>query len=314
MKFQQRHLESCYNIYMEAITLGESIFKPMSVAEFSKRLLSEEYDPVAVVKEESGEVLGFAFGTLKETAGYVSYIGVRKDSIRKGFGKELLSELTCEMKKENPRITRIDCIFYNPCTLPWLIPDHAPHDHAGTPGVYMEGAGYEFFKACGFYDYAVQNAYYMQLDKFEERKKIKEKKENLKKQGIEICFFDKEKHTGFSELFDNIKNEGWRKSVMSRLDEKIVVAVKDKVVIGYSGPLSVSKEKRGLFCGIGVHTDFRQYGIGSVIFSELCAGLKTMGAEFMSLFTGDNNPARFVYEGTGFELIARFSCMRKELN
>jgi hypothetical protein len=38
-----------------------------------------------------------------------------------------------------------------------------------------------------------------------------------------------------------------------------------------------------------------------------------MGAEFMSLFTGDNNPARFVYESTGFTLVRRFSCMRKKL-
>ncbi|MBE6648670.1 MAG: GNAT family N-acetyltransferase [Ruminococcaceae bacterium] len=314
MKFEKRHIKECIQIFNSYANAKEVVFKPLDEERFEALFCSDKYNSMGVVKEDAnGEVLGFAFGTVSEIAGYISYIGVRKDVCRRGFGKELFSELTEAIKKENREIKRLDCIFYNPCQLSWFVPNHEPHDHPGVPGVYMKGSGYEFFKACGFYDYAVQNAYYMQLNKFEEREKIKEKKEKLNNQGIEVCFFDKEKHTGFSELFENIKNEGWRKSVMSRLDEKIVVAVKDNVVIGYSGPLSVSKGKRGLFCGIGVHTDFRQYGIGSVIFSELCAGLKGMGAEFMSLFTGDNNPARFVYESTGFELVAKFSCMRKEL-
>ena len=205
-------------------------------------------------------------------------------------------------------------MFYNPCTLPWIIPNHSPHEHAGVPGVDMESVAYEFFKSIGFDDYAVQRAYYMSLDNFKLPIDFGERKERLKNQGIEICYFDKEKHQGFSQLFDNLKNEGWRKGVMSRFDEKIVVAVKDNRVIGYTGPLVVSSDGRGTFCGVGVHTDYRSFGIGKVIFLSLCYGLKDMGAEYMSLFTGEENPAKFMYESIGFKLVRKFSCMRKKLN
>jgi ribosomal protein S18 acetylase RimI-like enzyme len=165
----------------------------------------------------------------------------------------------------------------------------------------------------GFEDYAIQRAYYMPLENFELPSDVEDRKARLKNQGIEICFFDKEKHNGFSQLFDNLKNEGWRKGVMSHLDEKIVVAVKDNQVIGYTGPLMVSPQGRGTFCGVGVHTDYRSLGIGKVIFSTLCYGLKDMGAEYISLFTGEENPAKFMYESIGFKLVRKFSCMRKHM-
>jgi ribosomal protein S18 acetylase RimI-like enzyme len=238
---------------------------------------------------------------------------VKKEYRRKRIGLELYSELEKALTEENPETEKIDCMFYNPCSIPWFIPDHYPHDHPGVPGVYMHNEGYNFFKSLGFLDYAVQNAYYMPLGNYSEPCYIKERKDRLREQGIEVCLYDGEKHYGFSELFDNIKNEGWRKSVMSRLDEPIVVATKNNKVIGYTGPLSLSKEKRGLFCGIGVHTDFRSCGIGKVLFSDLCSGLQKMGGEYMSLFTGENNNARFVYESTGFQLVGKFSCMRKNI-
>ncbi len=311
MRFEKRHLKECVDIWNDAVRCEEVTFKPLTEDAFECLFLSKKYNSVGVVKEEKGNVCGFAFGTVSESVGYISFIGVKRSFRSKGIGRELYSELESVFLKENPKINRIDCIFYNPCQIPWFIPNHFPHDHPGVPGVYIESIGYEFFKNMGFFDYAIQNAYYMPLGYYVESEKVKERKKHLLSAGIEVCFFDKEKHFGFYELFDNIKNDGWRKSVMSRLDEKIVVAVLDNKVIGYTGPLSVSKEKRGLFCGIGVHTDYRSCGIGKVLFSELCLGLQKMGAEYMSLFTGDSNPARFVYENTGFELVGKFSCMRK---
>ncbi len=313
MKFENKYLKECVEIWNEAVDCGEVVFKPLTEADFENLFLSEKYKSVGVVKVENRKACGFAFGTVSEGVGYVSYIGVKRGFREEGIGRELYLELETTILKENPLVNRIDCIFYNPCQIAWFIPKRFPHDHPGAPGVYMESIGYQFFKKMGFFDYAIQNTYYMPLGNYSESEKVKEKKESLSEQGIEVCFFDKEKHCGFSELFDNIKNEGWRKSVMSRLNEKIVVAVEDNRVIGYTGPLSLSSEKRGLFCGIGVHTDYRRLGIGKVLFSELCAGLQTMGAEYMSLFTGDNNPARFIYESTGFELVGKFSCMRKML-
>lgn len=315
MKFEKRHLKVCVDIWNSCVGAGEVVFKPMDEKTFEETFLSPNYKSIGVVRENKAcEVVGFSFGCVCEKTGYVSYIGVHRDHRRKGIGRELYFELEKEILAENPDVEKIDCMFYNPCSLPWIIPNHAPHEHAGVPGVDMESDAYKFFKSIGFDDYAVQRAYYMPLENFKLPRDFEERKERLINQGVEICYFDKEKHQGFSQLFDNLKNDGWRKGVMSRLDEKIVVAVKDSRVIGYTGPLIVSPAGRGTFCGVGVHTDYRSYGIGKVIFSTLCYGLKEMGTEYISLFTGEENPAKFMYESIGFMLVRKFSCMRKKLN
>ncbi|TVR54608.1 MAG: GNAT family N-acetyltransferase, partial [Spirochaetaceae bacterium] len=42
-----------------------------------------------------------------------------------------------------------------------------------------------------------------------------------------------------------------------------------------------------------------------------CMGLKQIGAEFMSLFTGEANPARNIYEAAGFKIVRTWANMRK---
>jgi methionine--tRNA ligase beta chain len=100
MKYEKSHLKECFDIFTEDIKRGESIFKPLSIEEFEKRLLGLENKVVAVVKEENGEVAGFAFGSISEASGYVSYIGVKRDYRRKGIGTELYSELEKEMQEK----------------------------------------------------------------------------------------------------------------------------------------------------------------------------------------------------------------------
>lgn len=315
ISFERKHIGECLEIFNCNATEEKAVLKPLSVSDFEGLFLSEKYKSIGVVKEnEAGAVVGFAFGVVTETFLFVSYIGVKKEYRKKGIGRELYSELEKALSKENENIKRIDCIFYNPCQLSWFIPNHHPHDHNGIPGVLMESEAYPFFKSVGFFDYAVQNAYYMPLGNYQVAEKIKIINEKLKEENITVCFYQKEKHFGFSELFDNIQNEGWRKSVMARLDEPILVVEQKGRIIGYTGPLSLSEEKRGMFCGIGVHTDFRGKGIGKALFSRLCFEHQKNGALFMSLFTGENNNARFVYEGTGFEMVGKFSCMRKNLS
>ena len=40
-------------------------------------------------------------------------------------------------------------------------------------------------------------------------------------------------------------------------------------------------------------------------------GLKERGARFMSLFTGETNRARSIYESAGFRIVKSWACMRK---
>ncbi len=291
-------ISECVDIWNSYVESGDVVFKPIDQQRFEKLFVSEKsYTQISVgVKDEKG-VGGFGFANFapNATVAYITYIGVRKDLAGKGVGKTLLAEIESKLQQANPALEKIELVFYNPCQLSWYIPNAAPHDHPGVPGVDMNSAAYSFFAKNGYVDYAIQNAYYLPLEKYEYPADIVQRIDGLKEKGIDICYYDNDKNFGFPEFFDNIKNEGWRKQVLSQLDKDIVIASDGGKVVGYTGPLTLSPEGRGMFCGIGVHTEYRQHGIGKILFASLCKGLSEKGAGYMSLFTGTTNPARIIY-------------------
>jgi len=44
----------------------------------------------------------------------------------------------------------------------------------------------------------------------------------------------------------------------------------------------------------------------------LCSTLKDMGASYMTLFTGETNQARNIYEAAGFHIVRTWADMRRE--
>ena len=62
---------------------------------------------------------------------------------------------------------------------------------------------------------------------------------------------------------------------------------------------------------LGVYDESLVKPLAEVLFCLLCEGLKERGAEFMTLFTGENNPARNIYEAVGFSIIRSWADMRK---
>ena len=65
--------------------------------------------------------------------------------------------------------------------------------------------------------------------------------------------------------------------------------------------------------GIGVHSAYRGYGAGKVLFSSLCLQLSKLGADYMTLLPGDANSARRIYEKEGFKIVRSWANMRKEI-
>lgn len=318
MKFVEvkDYVKDCVVIWNSYVDAGEVVFKPLDEKKFEELFVSpKHYENVsAAICDEKG-VCAFGFANFAKggIVAYISYIGVRKDVSRMGYGTMILEALEQKLVEGNPDLEKIELVFYNPCQLSWFIPNTAPHDHPGAPGVDMNSAAYSFFAKHGYVDYAIQNAYYLPLAQYEYPEDIKARMEKLSEKEIEICYYDGSRHHGFPEFFDNIKNEGWRKAVLSQLDKDIVIAAHNGKVVGYTGPLTVSPEGRGMFCGIGVHTEYRQHGIGKILFASLCKGLSEKGASYMSLFTGTTNPARNIYEGAGFGIVRTFADMRKVL-
>ena len=256
--------------------------------------------------------------------GYITYVLVDKDYRRQKIGKALAEEIEKLLKEvADVTLTKYEAVFYNPVGLSWIVPGTDGHDHPGIPGVDMLQGGYIFMKNIGYRDFAYQNSYYRCLEGFEFSEKIKAKMEKAKEHGLSITYYDKNRHYDLEELFDNLKNPGWKAAIMGNeaKENPLPLLVAEDAssgdgrakVIGFTGPLTVQESGRGYFAGIGVHTDYRTYGLGSALFSSLCSGLHDMGAEFMTLFTGETNPARNIYESAGFKVVRCWADMRKEI-
>ena len=54
-------------------------------------------------------------------------------------------------------------------------------------------------------------------------------------------------------------------------------------------------------------------GIGTTIFFMLMRSFKDVGAKFSTLFTGETNPAKKIYDRAGFQVVKTWAVMRKEI-
>ena len=263
-------------------------------------------------------LVGIASGavSVERKAGFLSYVCVAPDCRREGVATALCDALEAALATR-PEVEKLEAVFFNPVQLPWYIPFGNGDWHPCLPGVDKASGLYLFLKNRGWRDYAHQNCYYRRMADYEDKPTIAATRERLLSEGIELTLYDPAKHHGLPELFDNIGNPGWKTHVLAHLDLPIVVAVDlnaDGLVVGYTGPLSVSGTPgRGNFCGIGVRTEYRGRGIGKPVFCEMCARHRNGGADFMSLYTGEDNPARNIYESAGFRIVRSFADMRKVL-
>ena len=74
-------------------------------------------------------------------------------------------------------------------------------------------------------------------------------------------------------------------------------------------PFHIFHDKEtGLFPECGC----RGNGAGKVLFGRLCTGLRDLGAKYMTLFTGETNPARNIYEAQGFKIVRTWADMHKQ--
>lgn len=263
-------------------------------------------------------LVGVASGLASEDrrVGYLSYVCVAPDCRRRGIATRLLDELEASLAS-HPVVDKLEAVFYNPVQLPWYIPDGEGDWHPCLPGVDKASGLYPLLCKRGWQAFAHQNSYYRRLADYEDQPSIAATRARLASEGIELTLYDAERHHGLPELFDNIRNPGWKAHVLAHLDLPIVVAVDtraDGLIVGYTGPLSVTGTPgRGNFCGIGVRTEYRGRGIGKPVFCEMCRRHSEGGADFMSLYTGEDNPARYIYESAGFRIARSFADMRKVL-
>lgn len=322
MKFldlNQENAKTAYELFEDAVRAKEVLFRLFEdQSAFCRFFMEDQADQVhkITVLEEHGH--GFASGCFVngQDRAYLSMIVVKKEMQRQGIGRAMLTCLEERIRKESG-VSKIEIVFFNPMTFSWYIPGKKTADHPNAPGVDVGSNAYLFFKNCRYRDYAMQNSYYLDLDDYDVPEFAADIIQKLEKEGITIEVYDPDRHYGMEEMIHKFNNPLWERDILGEAakgknSRPILIAAHNGKVIGFTGPLDVEKSGRGFFCGIGVDSDYRGKKISTVLFCRLCISLKEMGAAFMSLFTGENNPARNIYEAAGFRIVRTWADMRKE--
>ncbi len=305
-------------LFNKLILDQELLYKSLTKDEFILKFINsnEDFQIKSFVDLENDIIKGFIGGVIiqdKQKA-YLSNIVVDSSFRRKKIATHLLKAFEDYVKNNYPLVETIDIIFFNPVQFEWIIPNTNWHDHPNAPGLDLQSNGYLFFKSMGYKEFAKQNSYYKNIENYSYNEDIQLALSHLNQNNITITFYDKNIHYGFDDLFVSLNNPYWKNEINKAINNNspILIAEKKGLIIGFTGPLRVQKSLRGYFAGIGVHSDYRGLGIGKVLFSSLCLELKNLGAHYMTLFTGENNSARRIYEKEGFEIVRSWSNMRKE--
>lgn len=314
------HVDDCLLLFNEISQTNDFLYKPLDKLSFEEKFLNrktEAYDIISFVYEKESVILGFISGVMhrERKKAYITMILVDSTYRRQHVGTSLLNQFETFIKEKHTSIKTIDLVFFNPITLTWKIPHTSSDDHPNSPGVDMNSNAFIFFKAMGYDTFAIQNSYYKDIRDYQYSKDILTRIETLKQKDINIVYATVN-HEGFNQLFDNLNNPLWKKEIKDAIitHKPVLIAETKGKMIGFTGPLAVQPSLRGYFTGIGVHSDYRGLSIGKVLFSSLCYHLNEIGAHYMTLFTGENNPARQIYENEGFKIVRSWADMRKEIS
>lgn len=296
-------------------------YKEMTGESFSRVFLSSPYfDPEnAFVWFEDGEVRGFAHGCtgddlpLGEVAGYLTCVVVSGDCRTDEPYAALLEAVERRFAEKGKK--QADVLFFNPIQLPWYIPGTPKHEHNNAPGVPVGSRLHEFLLRSGYAERARQCAMYLDLAGFAIPDSIRNKEEKAAAEGYRVELFDGARHAGVAEMLDALGNPLWRKEISFSTENgvPVVIAAFEGKAVGFAGPVIRQENGRGYFAGIGVQPDHEGHGLGSILFFKLCEAFRGIGTEYMSLYTGSNNPALKIYEKAGFRTVKEFGTMRREL-
>lgn len=235
---------------------------------------------------EDGALRGFACGS----AGYLSCLVLADPGDRAGAAA-LLDAM------ENAGARRID--FFDPIHLPWVLPGTDGHQHNNCPGVDADGPLYPILLARGWQETHREQAMYLDLRDYTPGPE-------------DLPWYDPARHYGLEQTVYAQANPDWNREMpRAAREQNMLVALEGNRVIGCAGPVYPEKTGRGYFAGILIHPDFQGKGHGKRLFAALCKAEKEAGAEYMSLFTGTDNPAANLYKAQGFRTVKEFALMKR---
>lgn len=205
--------------------------------------------------------------------------------------------------------------FFNPMRLPWVIPGTPGFEHNNMPGIAAELPLHGRMLAQGYTEAARECAMYRSLANFTLPPQIEALQARLETEGYTVRPYDAARHTGLEEMLAALENPDWTAQIThaGRTGQLLPVALCGDVVAGFAGPVYPEPTGRGYFAGIGIAPAYQGHGLGKLLFFRLCQAEKEAGARYMSLFTGETNHARKIYESAGFQQVRSFGVLLKTL-
>lgn len=314
--FEEQDVPALYTLWNRAAPAWG--YAPLTPAQMDRAIFrNPHFDPSLAFVLEDGSLHGFgcaAFGDdLPGGAqrGYLSCM-VTDDATDAGFDL-LLDGL--EQALAAAGCTMADVLFFNPIHLPWIIPGTPGHTHNNMPGCWVDGPAYGRMRARGYDERARECAMYLKLGDFRLPAALQEKQNALAEQNYWIQMYDPAVHTDLEELLKTLGNSEWEREISACAADgtPFLAALCGRSVVGFAGPVYPEPGGRGYFTGIGVAPAHEGRGLGTLLFYRLCEAEQAAGAQYMSLFTGEKNPARHIYQRAGFEVVRTFGILRKAL-
>lgn len=269
--------------------------------------------------EEKGQVLGFVNGCTgahipKGTfRGYLSCLMLLPQADTPENTQALLFALEEAFRKAGRKECAVTC--FDPIRLPWIIPGTDGHQHNNAPGVAVDVALNQRMQDCGYRETGRELAMYRSLADFTMPRQVLDKAQAMEAEGYCVARYDPKIHTGLTAMVNTLGNPLWDQEIpeAGKTGQNLLVGLFGNTCAGFTGPVYPEETGRGYFAGIGVAPQYQHHGLGKLLFYRLLQAEKEAGAAYMSLFTGQNNPAQNIYREAGFRVVRSFSVLLKEL-